>query len=127
MRFLALTVGLVASALVGACGSAPLVVCDAVAVTAIQLRVVDALTGTPTASQSSVIVVYPAGGTDTLRAGLTPSYDSAVFDIGVNPGTYRLTLRKPGYGDWSNNAVVVGADGCRAVTVNLVAAIQKSP
>ena len=99
------------------------VVCTVLAAPAVQLTVVDSLTGQSALLRSISVSIRSGGLRDTvfvasLSAGAPP------FTVGLayeRPGTYDLSVNAAGYRTWTMNAVVVTSDLCHVVTVPLTA------
>jgi hypothetical protein len=119
--------GLIATSL-AACsnGSVEPVVCPGVSPPAIVVEVRDAITSAPAAA-GAVGVIKDGSYTDTLRVthftGAPASDQTAVGLSGGygRPGTYDVTLTKPGYQAWSQTGVNVPSGPCGPLTARLEA------
>lgn len=50
-----------------------------------------------------------------------------LMSAGERPGTYTVTVSKPGFRDWQRAGIVVTADECHVHPVELSARLQPSP
>ena len=92
------------------------------------LRVKDAATNDWAASGATLIAVDERGAMDStsMPAG-RPELDSLpLFGAYEHPGTFRITVRKPGYRDWVQTGVLVTADECHVRLTQLLALLQRS-
>ena len=102
--------------------------CTANIVFGLQVSVVDSLTDVPPAS--ALLIARSGAFVDSL--GPTPSgpaYPGGPTVLRFNtaaerPGTYDLTVRAPGYRDWSRTGVKVTKDECHVHTTSLTARLQ---
>ncbi len=110
------------AAVAGACSDRPLgPICTAEAVFGIQVDVLDG-SGAPAAQGATGVAVEDAFA-DTLMI-----FD-AVRMAGVveRPGTYEVTVSKPGFVTWSARNITVTADECHVIPVTLQANLIASP
>lgn len=96
-------------------------VCTAQAVFGINLTVLDG-SGSP-AAQGAVGVAIEGSFTDTL---ITIG-DSDMAGAVERPGTYDITVSKPGHTSWSASGVTVSADECHVIPVHFDVALIASP
>ena len=86
----------------------------------ISVEVRDAVTGLPAACAAEG-KAENAGGVETLDpAGDCRTFPDALYLSGVwTPGTYTVTIVKPGYQDWRVGGIEVLGDVCGLFTVEL--------
>jgi hypothetical protein len=105
--------------------SAP--VCTDEYVHAVDVQVVDSVSGAMAASGAQLVardgvfadsMSYPANRADLEAFSLHAA--------GERAGTYAVTLRKSGYRDWTRANVQVAKDACHVTTVSLTALMQRS-
>ena len=94
----------------------------------LRVTVVDSLTNAPPASavllaRSGTVVdsVGPATPQPVVQNGPPVLL---LFAAGERPGTYDLTVRSPGYRDWTRTGVQVTADECHVLPVEITARLQ---
>jgi hypothetical protein len=119
-------------ATLGACESDPQGACPGPLLAAIQLEIRDLETGLPAACGSTATVVDGAF-TETQTRESCDSPNSPVpdpllpllmtFAFG-RPGTYDITIEKPGYKVWRTEGVRVGSNVCGVSPVTLQAFIE---
>jgi len=94
----------------------------------LHVTVADSLTEAPPASA----VVVARSGTFVDSVGPTPSTPVngggpallRFYMAGERPGTYDLTVRSPGYQEWSRTGIQVTGDECHVHTIALIARLQ---
>ena len=99
------------------------VVCTVLAVPAVQLTVVDSLTGQSAALRAISVSIRSGGLRDTVFVA-TLAAGSPPFSVGLayeRPGTYDLSVTAAGYRIWTSTGVVVTNDLCHVITVPLTA------
>ena len=114
-----------AAAAISGCSSATAVnACPAVIAPAIVVEVKDSRTGNPIA-QGARGVVREGSYVDSLKpfAGISsdPATLTSLQGAAGRPGTYTVTVEKPGYLIWSQTAVKAADDQCGVRTVALIA------
>jgi hypothetical protein len=122
--------------LVTTAGSCPLrtegYVCTADFRLGLSVRVKDSATVAWAASGSRLITVDQHGVVVDSGSGYwaaipanRPDLDSTgLGGAGEHPGTFRVTVRKPGYKDWVRSGVQVTADKCHVRRTELTALLQ---
>jgi hypothetical protein len=107
---------------VAACGSPTETVCSGLANPAILLIVVDSVTGVAPAVSPTVVAI---SGESTISPDIVADNR---YSIGFGrSGTFSVTVKTPGYVDWSISGVVVQEDACGiTTTVNLTAKLRKA-
>ncbi len=124
----------IAKRLALACAAASLValttcggeyVCNTRLVAAIQVAVVDSITGAPAAAGAKLVLKRGSVDIDSASS----SADSNALDVGWSAGTYDLVLTHAGYLTWTRSGVTVpSASRCHdPQTVFIKALIQKIP
>ena len=95
---------------------------------AIEVEVVDAVTGAP-AAEGVDGWVFDGSYSDSLRLSRASSTGEwlSLSGAGERPGEYLIRLRKPGYRDWVMSHVRVGEDVCHVITRQVVARLQRAP
>jgi hypothetical protein len=105
----------------------PAVTCPLVLIDAIILTVRDSITDLPAGFGASVTArqALPRGGFGT-DSGQVNDSQGLTFRLGATPGTYDITVRKPGYIDWARTVVVPSQalSVCLPQTVNVTANLQ---
>ncbi len=98
----------------------------AVPVPAVRVLVNDSASGAPAASGAQLLVRDGAYVDSTAFPPGHPELDATPL-IGADnrPGTYQVTVRKPGYWDWSRSGVKVTEGRCNVNTVKLTARLQQ--
>jgi hypothetical protein len=95
----------------------------------LNVTVVDSLTNTPPASATLIAragaYVDSVGPRAPLPNGPQGPAVLILSTAGERPGTYDLTVRAPGYRDWTRTGVQVTADECHVHPVALTARLQK--
>lgn len=115
---------IVAFAVVGTGGCrATETVCPSITAPAIDLTVVDSVTGRPL---TVVPTVFAVNAGDTLTT-LFPGSMENRYPLGLGrSGSFRVVVKAPGYVDWSLSRVDVTANGCGLPqTVSLLARLQR--
>lgn len=106
----------------------PGVICTANFVFGLSVAVQDSTTGAPAASGAELIA---RDGAYADTAGFPPGRPDLdaqpLVSAGERPGTYTVTVRKPGFVDWVRSGVVVTADECHVHTVELTARLRPAP
>jgi hypothetical protein len=100
--------------------------CPTVALPAVSVRVVDSVTGASAATGARLVVrdgAYADSSSDETEPG--PQVDALVAAI-ERPGTYEVTVSKPGFRDWTQRGVRVTEGECNVRTANLTARLQRS-
>jgi hypothetical protein len=103
-------------------------VCNAIGSPALVIRVRDAASRVPTASNSPIIVSKHGGATDTMIVAANAALDAGPMSAFDQPGTHDPRVDKSGYATWLASGVVVSQDDdqrCRSVTVLLRADLQR--
>jgi len=111
------------------CESAEDFVCGAAVLRGIEVEVRDADTGTP-AAEDAQGVITDGLYTESLRlvgwgSGPTPS-PLVLGGADERPGTYTVTITKPGYQPWIRTGVQVIEGPCNVQTVRLQAQLERS-
>ena len=113
--------------LTSGCSSSTEVLCTAIGIPAVTVRVRDAVTGAFIAGGATLIETHD-GETKTRQLPDVRANDAMwLVDGFYEPGIYDLTVRKPGYQDWVRNGMRVESDGgpCnRPKTVQLEALLS---
>lgn len=122
-RSLALAAGVIALACSNPTGSPPVGFCAAVYTPAVTVVAIDSVTGAPLAGLAHGIFRV-----DTLADSLyhgAAALDSVLYG-GPVAGTYRVTVSRAGYQDWTRANIVVTASGvCNELnTADLRARLQ---
>lgn len=105
-----------------ACESAsdPGPVCPAVVLPALNVTVLDSLSGNNITPGTSLILRTAAGAVaDSVVAPVTPGGPLTQYGVGHEGGVYSITLRKTGYYTWTKNGIQVQQESCGPKTVNL--------
>lgn len=95
---------------------------------AVDVRVVDSLSGAPLIGRTSLILLD-----GTFRDSMTTSSDAATNYLRGTPlsyeraGTYVVRVRRSGYATWQRANVGVTADECHVQTVQIEARLQPLP
>jgi len=95
---------------------------------AIEVQVVDSITGQPAAEDASG-AVHERSFVDSLRPYSRGS-DGTLLSFSAaygRAGTYRVEVRKPGYRDWSRQGVRVRGGDCGVETTRVRAELQPEP
>lgn len=87
----------------------------------------DSITGAPAASGATLVTVDQNGHVDSISFSPgRPDLDSmALPGAGEHPGTFVVTVRKPGYRDWVRSGVRVTADRCHVRQTTITALLQR--
>ena len=104
--------------------------CRLIRVPAIAVSIVDAKTGAPAGSSTTIVATRRGGAADTIVTGNSPVVSSQDWDVGFDAGVYDVAVSKTGYRTWSDSGVVVqrsSDDPCRLETVRLVVELQPTP
>ena len=103
------------------------VVCSYPPAGGIVLTVIDSQTHVVSNTNVTVIYIIDGGIPDTLRWGSGPDFDTPTIGFGARVGVYDITVRKPGYSDWTKSGIRVGpkASGCIPESVAVTAPLQK--
>jgi hypothetical protein len=113
--------------LASGCSSSTEVTCTLIGIPAVTVRVRDAVTGAFIAGDATFIETHD-GETKSRQLPDDRANDAMwLIDEFLEPGTYDLTVRKPGYRDWARVGVRVENDGgpCnRPETVRLEALLS---
>ena len=84
---------------------------------AIEVDVFDANTGSPAAAGATVLLRGSAEDSVTAPAGSGALVIAKVwYEDRVKAGSYTVTVRKPGYADWTKSNIQVQADQCHVTT-----------
>jgi hypothetical protein len=95
----------------------------------LQVTVIDSITSAP--PSSATLIARSAAYVDSVgpQAPLSPVVDGVVLVLSAaseRSGTYDLTVRAPGYRDWTRTGVrVTQEDQCHVRTVALTARLRK--
>lgn len=131
MRFPSrLTCACAGALVLGACTSVSLpIACTEEYRYGLNVTVVDSLTGAPPSSATLIARdgahVDSVGPQTTFLSGPQGQPILLVSAAGERPGTYDLTVRSPGYLDWTRAGVQVTADECHVDPVALTARLRK--
>jgi len=90
---------------------------------AIEVDVFDALTGGPAAAGATVLLSGSAR--DSVTAPTTSGalvIAKVWYEDRVKAGSYSVTVRKPGYSDWTQSNIRVQSDQCHVRTFERLAA-----
>jgi hypothetical protein len=94
----------------------------------LNVTVVDSVTNAPPASAVLIArtgaVVDSVGPATPQQLVLNGPPVLLLGAAGERPGTYDLTVRAPGYRDWTRNGVTVTADECHVRSVAVTARLQ---
>ena len=115
------------AALLGACRGItepPRVFCPDILRMSLSVSVFDAATGTPAATDATVIVHSSAFQDSVVltQEVAPPLAPYMVFEDRAKAGTYSVIVRKSGYRDWQQNGVVIRADRCGVTSPAIVTA-----
>ncbi len=101
-------------------------ICTTEARAGIQVDVRDAATGEP-AADGAIAYAQEGAYVDTLRTipNLPPYASSMMAGVYERPGVYTVVVRKSGYRDWVQSNVIVTADECHVITVQLQARLDR--
>jgi hypothetical protein len=103
-------------------------VCTLEAVSGLHVTVEDSLTGAPAASGAQLIAQDGAFADTVSFPPNRPELDAQALESArERPGTYTLTVRKPGFIDWIRSGVVVTKGECHVRPVALTARLQRVP
>ena len=93
------------------------------------VTVIDSATGAPPASAvfiaRSGTFVDSAGPRAPAPVSLAGPPLLLFASAGERPGSYDLTVRAPGYADWSRTGVIVTADACHVILTEVTARLQR--
>lgn len=104
------------------------VICTAILVYGIRVTVQDSVSGAPVASGAQLIARDGAYADTASFPANQPNFDGLPLQAAPErPGTYIVTVRKTGFGDWVRNVTVVREDECHVRSVELTARLQHSP
>ena len=110
------------------CSAAPVYECTDELEPSLAVDVVDAQSGLAAAA-GAIVVVTGDTVRDSVTAPSTPdTLRTAAFwyENKVPGGTYALSVRKPGYADWSRTDVVIAANHCHvSQLVRVTASLQR--
>jgi hypothetical protein len=112
-----------------ACGSPTPVACTADSRAGVVVELRDARTGAPASVAGASLVVREQGvvidsvGAPAELAGTSAHHLGAAHE---RAGVYSLTVRKPGYRDWTREDVRVAPGVCHVVTARLVALLERA-
>lgn len=115
--------------LVAGCGPLTSVACTADFRYGLNVTVVDSVTNAPPASALLVArtgtVVDSVGPVAPQPLVLNGPPTLQLAAAGERPGTYDLTVRAPGYREWTRTGVKVTADECHVRGIALTARLQR--
>jgi hypothetical protein len=125
-RIALLAGGLLLSAILSGCDVMGPVTCTTDVWPAVTVQVRDAATQAPAASGTAA---YVRDGTyiDPLRPGDPGENALELFGAQERPGTYTVTIDKPGYQQWKQERVRVRDGSCHVQTVTLQANLVRAP
>lgn len=104
----------------------PWFACTTEAKAAINVMVVDSLTGKSAAFTGLWLRVRDGSYVDSTAMSFTDSQGQVLMAAAYErKGTYAVTVHADGYRDWSKLNVVVGADRCHVIPVQLTARLVK--
>lgn len=103
-------------------------ICTGQFVSGLQVSVQDSVTGAPVAS-GATLTTADGSYRDTVSVPAhRPDLDGHVLlAAGERPGTYDVTVSKTGYLDWQRSNVVVTADECHVIPVEITARLKPAP
>jgi hypothetical protein len=119
-----------AALLLGACDilDSRDVICTDSFLSGLEVTVEDSLTGAPSASGAQLIAQDGAYADTVSYAPNRPDLDAQPLrSAGERPGTYTVSVRKPGFFEWVRSGIVVTADECHVRPVALTARLQRTP
>lgn len=102
-------------------------ICDAGLHASLQVDVVDATTGEPAAAGATVILRGPTSDSVTVPA--TPAAVTAQtwYENQVNSGLHSVTVRKPGYREWTRANIPVDGPCHMHMPEHVVARLERLP
>ena len=90
---------------------------------AIEVDVFDARTGIPAAAGATVLLSGSARDSVTAPTSSGALVIAKVwYEDRVKAGSYSVTVRKPGYSDWTQSNIQVQSDQCHVRTIERLAA-----
>jgi len=111
----------------GACSPSFPLACTPNILFGVNVTVVDSLTDAP--PSSARLIARSAAYVDSVEAQApTPLVTGVLLTLGAAPeraGTYDVTVRSPGYREWTRTGVQVTAEECHVHPVALTARLQK--
>jgi hypothetical protein len=131
MRTRVVAAGLTCAGILGACDTLTVVDCPAYVPPAIQVQVVDSLSGAWVAEGAEGFI---AKGEVSLPLAIWAwevvdgvPVATTLAPEGGSAGIYEVEIRRDGYRDWRMGGVVVTEGVCSVETVELVARLQPDP
>jgi len=103
--------------------------CTSILPFSIVAYVTDSVTGRP-AAQGATLVAVDGAFTDSVVGAFSGSDATTRTDLALalqRPGTYIVTVRKPGYASWEQRAVALQFDRCGKPTPQRVFQARLSP
>ena len=89
---------------------------------ALDITIVDSISGLPMANGSTV-TISDGSSQQTIAIPATP-LTTTIASASDRPGTYNIVVQRAGYRDWTRNGVQVQSDGCLPVTVAVTARLM---
>ncbi len=96
-------------------GTVDPIICTQQFVYGLTVTIVDQTTAAPIAARATMTI-----RDGTYEEIVTDSWDGATLSgAGERPGTYTITIERPGYTTWTQTGVVISADECHVIPVLL--------